>query len=320
MDNKDIYRKLCENEPTIPIFSRDWWLDAVCEGSGHWEAAIVEKGGKVMAAMPYYTKRKYGFTIITQPCLTQTLGPWLCPSNAKYAKALSEEKDLIQQLIDQLPEFDHFIQSWSFKNLNWLPFYWNGFKQTTNYTYVIPDLSDSEHLWSEMQANIRTDIRKAESRLNLRIRDDVDLDEFIRLNRLTYNRQGIQQPYSDGFIHRLDSACVKHHCRKIWVAEDPEGRHHAGIYIVWDENSAYYIMGGSDPKLRNSGATSLCMWHAILHASTVTKRFDFEGSMIESIERYFRAFGARQHPYFTIYKTPSLILKTSLFLRDVLRT
>lgn len=68
-------------------------------------------------------------------------------------------------------------------------------------------------------------------------------------------------------------------------------------------------MGGSDPDLRNSGANSLCMWEAIKFASTATKAFDFEGSMIEPVERFFRAFGARQKPYFQISKINSPFVK-----------
>ena len=77
----------------------------------------------------------------------------------------------------------------------------------------------------------------------------------------------------------------------------------SAIYIVWDANSAYYLLGGSDPNFRSSGANSLLLWEAIKFASGVTKRFDFEGSMIEPIERYFRGFGATQKPYLSISKT-----------------
>ena len=89
------------------------------------------------------------------------------------------------------------------------------------------------------------------------------------------------------------------------IAEDSEGQRHAGIYIVWDENSVYYLMGGGDPLLRRSGATSLCMWEAILFAASLKKSFDFEGSMLEPVERFFRGFGADQIPYFSISRTPS---------------
>lgn len=74
-------------------------------------------------------------------------------------------------------------------------------------------------------------------------------------------------------------------------------------------------MGGGDPDLRNSGATSLCMWHAMQFAATVTKRFDFEGSLIESIERFFRSFGAEQRPCFSITKSTSPLFSMYLALK-----
>jgi hypothetical protein len=30
MTNKEKYREFCKNEKNLPIFSKDWWLDAVC--------------------------------------------------------------------------------------------------------------------------------------------------------------------------------------------------------------------------------------------------------------------------------------------------
>ena len=39
--------------------------------------------------------------------------------------------------------------------------------------------------------------------------------------------------------------------------------------------------------------------------------------MIEPVERFFRAFGAVQTPYYSVHKTPSRILKTINFLREL---
>jgi len=318
-DHKQYYRAFCLSEPGIPVFSQDWWLDAVCEGAKNWDVVLVERKGEIVASMPYYVVRKYGFIKFKQPPLTQNLGPWLRPSDARNAKVLAEQKDLMQALIDQLPVFDHFEQNWSHLNSNWLPFYWRGFHQTTRYTYILPDLTDESSLWAGFSTNIRTDIRKAENRFKLKVRDDLGLDIFLRLNKMTFSRQGKSLPYTEAFVHRLDAACNEHHCRKIWIAEDSEGHYHAGVYVVWDENSAYCLMIGGDPELRSSGATSLCMWHAIRHAATVTKRFDFEGSMIEPVERFFRAFGSAQTPYFSISKTPSRILRLRYAVKSIIK-
>jgi hypothetical protein len=307
MNNKAVYRRLCEQEKTIPIFSRDWWLDSVC-GEHNWDVCLVEKSGVVLASMPYYIRNRCGFTLLDLPEFTQTLGPWIRPSEAKYCKVLDRQKDLMNELIEQLPNFDFFTQNWHYSNTNWLPFYWNGFEQKTRYTYVLPDLTDIDFIWKGLQKNIRQGIRKAE-KLNLIARDDLTIHDFIKLHQMTFSRQGMKYPYSEDLIVRLHSACQKHECCRILIAEDADGKHHAGEFIVWDENSAYALMGGANPDLRNSGATSFLLWDSIKHASTVTKCFDFEGSMIESVERFFRGFGAIQTPYFSVSKTPSRLIQ-----------
>lgn len=318
-NNIERYRALCDQEPSIALFNQAWWMDATA-GPGAWDVILVEKGGAIVAAMPYVSRKRYGLTIIGQPALTQTLGPWLRKTADKPSTKLAQQKDWLQELIEQLPAFAHFAQNWHWQMANWLPFYWAGFSQTTRYTYILHDLTDDQHLWQGFQANIRRDIKKASNRYHLRVRDDLSVDDFLVLNRMTFSRQGMNLPYNEAFVHRLDQACVARQARKIFIAEDDQGCRHAGVYIVWDQNSAYYLMGGGDPALRNSGATSLCMWEAIKFAATVTQRFDFEGSMIEPVEKFFRAFGALQTPYFAVTKTPSRILKTALFLRSIKRT
>jgi hypothetical protein len=49
------------------------------------------------------------------------------------------------------------------------------------------------------------------------------------------------------------------------------------------------------------------------------KTFDFEESMIESIEKYFRSFGAIQKPYYNISKTNSKLIKIKNCIRDLLK-
>lgn len=319
MTAKDRYRALCESEPSIPLFSQAWWLDAVAE-QDHWDVALVESGGQIVASMPYVMRRRMGRIFLGHPPLTQTLGPWIREIGAKQTSRLSRQKDLMQQLIVALPQYHHFSENWHHSQTNWLPFHWAGFKQTTRYTYRLPDISDEKKLWGGFRENIRRDIRKAEARFGLLVRTDLGLDTFLRLNIQTFERQGKELPYSEELVKRLDDACQKRNARQIFIALDEQARAHAGVYIVWDENSAYYLMGGGDPELRKSGATSLCMWEAIKFAGTVSKSFDFEGSMIEPVERFFRAFGTEQTPYFALSHTPSKLIRAAECLRGLIRT
>lgn len=315
---KKRYRQFCQSERSIPIFSRDWWLDAAC-GEENWDVCCVERGNEIVASMPYCINVRYGLTFLHHPPLTQILGPWLQKTNAQSGTVLAREKELMQMLIDQLPRFASFSQSWHHSCKNWLPFFWNGFSQTTRYTYILPDLSEIDAIWNGMLGNVRRDIRKARDRYNLVVRDDLPFDRFLALNELTFRRQGLKRPYSEDLALRLFEASSARRCCRSFIAVDEAERAHAGAFIVWDENSAYYLLGGADPDLRNSGAGSLCLWEAIQYASTVTRAFDFEGSMIEPIEKAFRAFGATQTPFFRVTKTDSRFLMLHRMIRSFLR-
>lgn len=57
MTNKDKYHIFCDHEKGIPIFNKDWWLDAVC-GENNWDVALVEKGGSIVGSLPYCIDKK----------------------------------------------------------------------------------------------------------------------------------------------------------------------------------------------------------------------------------------------------------------------
>lgn len=74
---KDKYHLLCNTETSIPIFSRDWWLDTVC-GKDKWKILLVEEKGRITAAMPLYCPQQ---GIVSMPSYTQTMGPWFAPES-----------------------------------------------------------------------------------------------------------------------------------------------------------------------------------------------------------------------------------------------
>jgi hypothetical protein len=280
------------------LFQEPWWLDAVA--AGEWEEVSVKRGGQLAARLPFVRKKVAGRVWLLQPKLTPYLGPWLRPSSAKLPHKLAEEKELMEELIDVLPKFGLFHQCFAPEVVNWLPFYWRGFSQTTRYTYRLAGLDDPARIWTGLRENIRREIRKA--RKIVSVRDDLHVGCLARVWEKTFRRQGKGLPVSTDLLHRIDWACQKRDCGKLLVAEDGRGKIHSAAYIVWDTRCAYYLIAGSDPELRNSGACSLVMWEAIQFASRVSRQFDFEGSIIEPIERFFRSFGGEPIPYFSLLK------------------
>jgi len=302
MTEKERYRNLCKTEKTIPIFSRDWWMDAVC-GEDNWNVILVEDNGQIIASMPYYIKKKYGLRFITQPPLTQTNGLWIkYPDDQRSSKRHFYEKEIMNKIIDKLENLnvDLYSQNFHYSFTNWQPFYWRGFQQTTRYTFVIEDLSSLDTIFSQFSKVVRKNIRKTAKQANIYNSDNIE--KFYTLNEQVFKRQGLKVPYSLDFLKRLDRACSQNKARQMFFGEDKERNIHSIVYIVWDETSAYLLMSGIDPKYRDSDFKTLLVWEAIQFASKVTKRFDFEGSMIENVADYFAKFGAIKKPYFQITK------------------
>jgi CelD/BcsL family acetyltransferase involved in cellulose biosynthesis len=308
LPNKAEYRNLCSAEPSIPIFSNAWWLDAVAGPDG-WDVALARAKGRIVGAMPFYIARRYGMKVIQQPPLTPVLGPWLRVDGGSVTTRLSNQQRIMQSLIEQLPRFDHFSQTWNKDLSNWLPFYWNGFSQSTEYTYVIPKLDDLEGVWSKIDPTRRKHCRSGVARHNLRVRDDLPLDAFLALHKMTLENRGVAQAFSDDCLRRLDAACVERKRRKLHIVVDEAGRPCSATYTVWDDSCAYALLKGSDPAMSHTQASSVCQWKAIQFSATVAPKYDFLGNMNPSIEPYVRSFGTEQTPVFAITKTPSRLLR-----------
>ncbi len=307
-----------DNIPYVnSFFEQPWWLEAVAPGQ--WDEIIIKRGEEVILRFPYVIKKENGFTSISMPSVTQTLGPWFRPLKGKHSSQLSLQKELMTELIQQLPPHDSFYHRFHHSITNWLPFYWKGFTQSTRYTYIIADLTNLDRVWEDMKSNIRNKIRKAEKSGIKVVRTD-DIETFLDLNELTFKRQGLSLPFSRDFIRGVNSACVKKNARRIYITYGPDGRPQTGLFCVCDGHATYNLLQGGDPGLRNSGANVLAMWESIKDASEVSEAYDFEGSMIEPIEEFFHSFGALQKPYFEISKINSRRLKMRLHGRELVRT
>lgn len=299
------------------LFQSPWWLEAVAPGE--WGEVTVEGGGALAARWPYVRKKRFGFTFLVMPQLTQSLGPWLRPAEGKYVNQVSVQRKLIKELLEKLPRADFFWQEFHPSITDWLPFYWQGFRQTTRYTYIIYNLTNLEKIWQGMTDKTRNVIRKAEKN-GIKVVESEDLETFLRLNTLTFARRKMPMPYSPDLVRRIDAACQERSARKIFLAYDRDGRVHCGLYLVYDAKAAYYLMGGIDEALKDRQGMALTVWESIKFAAGVTKIYDFEGSMQEPIERFVRGFGAVQTPYHSVLKCNSKLMQLAFYLNDWLGT
>ncbi len=319
MSNKEEYKEICKQHPEIPVFSQYWWMNASC-GDG-WDVLIIrDKANTLVATMPYAIFKKMGFTLISQHEFCQHTGPFIFyptdpESLSNYDKLMYDEK-IFNEIISQLEALgaDMFWQNFSPRITHHLPFHWAGYKQYSRYTYRLPNIGDSEELFSRFCKSKQKHIRKAQ-RNGLTTTFDLSTDEFLDFHRRTYKERG-----QDDLLDKWDCKKIIEEAKKagqgtLVCTRDAKGTLLSVFFLVWDSEWAYYIWTGIDQSRKNEGAPSLMLWDTFEFLKGKTKGFDFEGSMNQGIGSSHREFGAELVPFIHIHKYYSKTFKILDYLR-----
>lgn len=301
-ERKALYDAFCARSKA-PLHFQSWWLEAVC-GPGQWGLCTASDGaGKVHAAMPYYLKKRWGLLPeIALPPLTTYAGPWYdYPEGQKLSARYGWEKKVVEELVGQLPFSLRFSQNFSPEIGSWLPFYWQGFQETTRYTYVFDSINSWDVLEQNMDTDYRKRIKKAENAVQ--IEPVSDLAAFFEINKRSFSAQKKAIPYTFETLQRLDAVLADKQQRLILRARDRQtGQLHAATYLAWHEQRAYCLLTGIDPAHRDSQAIYLLYAEALQACAAHALAFDFEGSMLPGVEQLLRGFGARQQGYSRVWR------------------
>lgn len=312
MTSREKFKKLLWSN--TPLFHQPFWLDAVA--GAQWDAVVLEEDGVMKAYYLYALRKSLLGTHCYMPELTQFLGPGYRLGELNERDRLNKETLLLEQLCSMLPPAAEFLSRWQTGYFNWLPFHWMNYRQRVRYSYVLEDISSPEMIMKQFSDKISREIRKAEKTFS--ISETGDVEKFYRLIRSSFKNKQANVQLDFATLNRAHAACMERGCGKIWYAADEKQQWAAAIFVAWDAEVAYYIIGARDNAFGNSGAMSLLFWHAFNELKDTVKSFDFEGSMIKGVESYFRSFGASQLMFFEINCYRSIILKLKRSLSELM--
>jgi len=300
------YDEFVASSPQGSLFCTSTWLDAVAPG--RWRSHALEENGRVVAAWPTVVRTtRFGEVHVGAP-LTPFLGPLFPPGEG--ARRRSREIAFVESLLEQIGPFAHLEARCNPAFDYWTPLRWHGFRQTTNYTWRLPDLSDLDAVFAGCRENIRGHVRAAEK--NGMTVAEGELSEFLELHRRRFARD------PEG-IERIDAAigAPERGRRTILLARDADGDVRAGGYFVHDDRFTTYLLAATDAEAR--GAAALVLWEAIKRASARGTAFDFEGSMLRHVESFVRSFGGVPAPYSIVWRTPSAAMRAARAAKRTLR-
>ncbi len=291
------------------VVTTEAWLTAF---AGEVQAYGVFDGDALQAVFAARRERRWGIPVCQDPLLAPHCGLVLTGVPGSVERMNGRRKDVVWAIADFLSRSPWTLISLSFPDWtgDFQPFVWRGFKVVVQYTYQIRLIGRTDMtLLAQMGERRRSQIRNGHKR-GLRVEPCLDLGVIKDLVDRTFARQKIRNDRAS--IHRLlhDFA---HKGNSFACATISEGVPVAVTFCVYDKRRAYYLLGGVDERQQQPAAAPMAMFACIQRARELgLEVFDFEGSMVPGIERYFRSFGGDLVPMCRVVKAPlpiELLLK-----------
>lgn len=305
--DNEIYESLLTDSGTI--FNEQKWLTLYGNLLEHF--GVFDKDNKLIGAFHLYKSIKFGITYYITPPYTPHIGLVYKNKATNKANALTYNKTIISevaQFINVLP-CSFLTIAFPFTIIDLQPFIWKKFNVTPNYTYHI-DLNLSEpELIQNMSSDKRNSLKKAEKDGLQTIQvNDYKIVEQLILKTFSRKKKSVDSQ----FVNKILNTFANAQNSFAFVSYNNDKPICAAFCII-DTHTCYYLLGGYDNDNKHQAAGVSVIWECILHAKQKKlTTFDFEGSMLPEVEKYFRGFGANLIPYYRVSKAKlavDLVLK-----------
>lgn len=251
----------------------------------------------------YFLKiKKYGFSFIKLPPYTPHCGLFFKSENSNQSSKNNFSKELMDEVCQFISQQNAALTILAFPSSinDFQPFIWNKFKVVPNYTYRIQLENSMENIISNFDSKNRNAINKAikeELVTEINGLTKLELFDFFYKSLKATDANIYEQELKRIFLNFSDDS------NSFSIAARLKGDLIGLVFCVYDENTCYYLLGGVNKNVRVGGVTNLLIQKSIERAKQLgCKIFDFEGSMLKGVEKFFRGFGPELVPYFTVNK------------------
>ena len=268
-----------EKSPHRQVYALSWYMDAVCPGWEGWVWPGAE--GSYQAVMPVPVRRKGFFRYVAQPPFTQQLG-WFgtlpaTQTPAVVAAQLTRAFRLVAYALHEaLPP----------------PPSEGGRRVVVRQTAHLRLDQSHADICRGYNKGIRSNLRVAR-RAGLTVAEAPDaLPDLVAL----FCREKGQVVRAGEWpkLFRLAAAARQRGAAVLYVARSPDGSLQAGALFITYHDRVIYLFGVSAPSGRDNGGMTLLIDHCLrLHAAKHYRIFDFEGSRLPGVARFFSGFGVK---------------------------
>jgi lipid II:glycine glycyltransferase (peptidoglycan interpeptide bridge formation enzyme) len=263
------------------VYAYSWYLDTLAPG---WEALVL---GDYEAVMPLTRNKKAMLAYLYQPFFAQQLGMFF-----KH----SRDQDKLIDFMEAIPAHFRYIDI----NLNEK----NELMHTDYVVHKRKNLVlDLNHpyakLHKEFDDHCKRNLKKAKKFNQTIASIDADIAVSFYQKYKGNNTANVLPKHYKQFKAALQIALQ----RDMLLSRGVFNEHHeliaTGIFLI-HQGRIIYMMGGASAKGRDARSMYALFDHVIVQFCEHPMLFDFEGSEIPGIARFYKGFGAEKRPYFKL--------------------
>lgn len=273
------------------VYAYSWYLDIVCEKQ--W-SALVSDDYKFVMPLPW--RKRMGVSYIYQPFCTPQLGVFgsLMP-DSNCVLSFQEAIPSFFRLIDQKVNIQHAKLIENYKS--------------EHVTYHLDLSHDYEVIQKNYNTHTRRSLRKS-AKQSLELRTDVAPKNILNLFRANkgLDLKGIKEKDYLLLLKVLETATSKALC-KTYGVYNVSGECIAGACFVFSHKKIFFLLSAVNDEGKLKRAMYYLLDHFFLAHHSQSYVFDFEGSDIPGLARFYRGFGAKARAYKRMYvnKLPRII-------------
>lgn len=165
--------------------------------------------------------------------------------------------------------------------------------------YVLPITEDYSSIFDNYSPACKKNLNKANSR-GCMITEDVSINDVISLYEKAYGGVSGYANLQFSRIERLISLVPKERCHLAGVLNERGSLVYAGL-LLDDGRRLYYLLGAPTKEGRTMRATYFFIDAMVRRFATSRKLFDFEGSDIPEVAKFYQSFSPEVENYYQYY-------------------
>ena len=287
-------------EKHIGVFGSEKWVSIY--GSSIQLFGIYQSEEKLIGGFYFLKTKKAGVSFLKLPPYTPNCGLFFESNHQNKSAQNNFTKELMNLVCD-------FIESHKSQlvvlavpsSINDLqPFIWNNYKVIPNYTYQIDLTNNLDSIVSNFDAKHRNAIQKA-----IKENIEVGFNQIKNEDLFDYFKQHLLDVGANVYENELKNIFLKFADEKNSFSFTAKKNNEVlgQVFCIYDFNTCYYLFGAVNKQSGIQGINNLLVLKSIEKAKELNcNLFDFEGSMLKGVEKFFRGFGGDLIPYFTINK------------------